>query len=161
MLPDWITPELVELIDLDDPDIRYVTAAVQALRSAGLDVTVPANLALAVKLGHENAARATDDAVFATHDERRLATLARRTVRRPTQSVVYYMRLGNRCKIGWSADVNTRMQTIAAEELLATEPGGPKLEQQRHDEFRRLRTSGEWFRYESPLTEHVEQLRAA
>lgn len=33
-------------------------------------------------------------------------------------------------------------------------------ERHRHAEFRALRTSGEWFRLESPLIEHIAKLRA-
>lgn len=76
-------------------------------------------------------------------------------------SVVYYMRIGNRCKIGFSTNISTRLEAINPEELLATEPGGQAQETARHVQFRKLRTHGEWFRYEDPLVEHVAKLQAA
>jgi hypothetical protein len=75
--------------------------------------------------------------------------------------MVYYMRIGNRVKIGWSTNVEKRRAAINPEEVMAVERGGYALEQQRHDEFASLRTHGEWFRLEEPLTSHIEALRAA
>jgi hypothetical protein len=74
-------------------------------------------------------------------------------------SVVYYMRIGNRVKIGWSAGVLKRVSAINPEELMAVEPGGRPQEAMRHAEFRSLRTHGEWFRLESPLTDHIAALQ--
>lgn len=74
--------------------------------------------------------------------------------------VVYYMRIGNRVKIGTSANLVERIKSINPEELMVTEPGGAKLERQRHSQFEALRTHGEWFELASPLTEHIEQLKA-
>lgn len=76
-------------------------------------------------------------------------------------TVVYYMRIGNRCKIGYSANLAGRLDAINPEELLVTEPGGPAQEAARHSQFADLRTHGEWFRYEGALAEHVAQLQAA
>lgn len=76
-------------------------------------------------------------------------------------SVVYYMRIGNRCKIGFSTNIAARLEAINPEELLATEPGGQAQEAARHGQFRKLHTHGEWFRYEDALMEHVTQLQAA
>jgi len=76
-----------------------------------------------------------------------------------TGSVVYYMRIGNRCKIGYTNNLTQRLSVFNPEELLVTEPGGQTKEFERHQQFVTLRTTGEWFRYESPLTEHVASLR--
>lgn len=74
--------------------------------------------------------------------------------------VVYYMRVGNRVKIGTSANLDLRLKTINPEELMATEPGGTGHERHRHAQFQALRTHGEWFRLEGALAEHIEKLRA-
>jgi hypothetical protein len=74
-------------------------------------------------------------------------------------AVVYYMRLGNRVKIGWSSNLAVRVATIQPEEVMATEDGGQKLEARRHKEFADLRVSGEWFRLEEPLIAHIEALQ--
>jgi hypothetical protein len=71
---------------------------------------------------------------------------------------VYYMRIGNRCKIGYTSDIWVRLNNINPEEFLAVERGGRTLERWRHEQFADLRTNGEWFRYEEPLVGHVAQL---
>lgn len=75
--------------------------------------------------------------------------------------VIYYMRIGNRVKIGWSTNLPGRLATINPEELMAVEPGGRAVECHRHAEFSYLRTHGEWFRLASPLVEHIASLRTA
>lgn len=80
--------------------------------------------------------------------------------RRERPYVVYYMRIGNRVKIGTTSDIKRRLATINPEELLATEPGGYDLEKQRHQQFNHLRSHGEWFAYEDALKDHVQELKA-
>jgi len=74
-------------------------------------------------------------------------------------SVVYYMQLGNRVKIGTSGDLRNRVKQISPERVLATEPGGTATEKQRHRQFADLRVVGEWFRLEGELVEHINELR--
>lgn len=74
--------------------------------------------------------------------------------------VVYYMRIGNRVKIGTSTNLKVRLEAINPEELMCTEPGGHPLEKQRHHQFAELRTHGEWFRLEGELQQHIERLRS-
>lgn len=76
-------------------------------------------------------------------------------------SVVYYMRIGNRVKIGTSTNLRDRLEAINPEELLALEAGDARLERRRHRQFAALRTHGEWFRLEGALRDHIEALRAA
>lgn len=78
----------------------------------------------------------------------------------PAESVVYYMRVGNRVKIGYSTNLASRIASVMPEEVLAVEPGGRLLEGVRHRQFAELRVTREWFRHESPLTEHIEKLQA-
>lgn len=81
--------------------------------------------------------------------------------RQPDLGCIYYARIGNRCKIGYTTNLRTRMQNINPEELLAVEPGDEQQERHRHDQFRALRTHGEWFRYEDALVAHVAVLAPA
>jgi len=74
------------------------------------------------------------------------------------QQVVYYMRVGNRIKIGTTSSLRSRLAAISPEELMATELGGSALERHRHAQFRDLRTEGEWFRYEGVLFDHIASL---
>lgn len=73
--------------------------------------------------------------------------------------VVYYMRIGNRVKIGTSTNLVERLKALNPEELMVTEPGGPDTERSRHRQFADLRTHGEWFKLEGPLLEHIERLK--
>ncbi|MCW4384929.1 GIY-YIG nuclease family protein [Salinibacterium sp. SYSU T00001] len=77
----------------------------------------------------------------------------------PRIDVVYYLRFERRVKIGTSAHPRKRLAAIRHDELLAVEPGGRALEQQRHREFAALREGGEWFTLTGELAEHVSALR--
>lgn len=77
------------------------------------------------------------------------------------EEVVYYMRVGNRVKIGTTTNLRMRLASINPEELLAKEPGGYQLERSRHAQFKSLRTVGEWFKYEGALVDHIEKLKGA
>lgn len=75
--------------------------------------------------------------------------------------VVYYLRFVDRVKIGTTTRLAKRLTEIPHDELLATEPGGPRVERERHQQFADARVSGmtEWF-YRSPaLLEHIASLR--
>lgn len=76
----------------------------------------------------------------------------------PKGAVVYYMRVGDRVKIGWTTNLKSRLAALAPEELLAIERGGAGVEKDRHLQFESLHTVGEWFRYESHLVEHINWL---
>lgn len=154
-LPD----ELREQLGPDD-DLIAVSLSAMHLRAAGLDVTRPEIFALAIE-----GARTLPDDHPATSPDLTVWTRDSLGALRPDeqiQPVVYYARLGNRVKIGTTVDIKKRMSGIQPEQLLVTEPGGYGLEAERHRQFAALRTSGEWFRLEAPLTTHIQQLvRAA
>lgn len=75
---------------------------------------------------------------------------------------VYYLRVGERVKIGYSADVKRRMRAYPPESrLLAVHPGTPQLETDMHRRFTGSRAAGrEWFRETPDLSEHIEQVVA-
>lgn len=77
--------------------------------------------------------------------------------------VIYYVRFGDKVKIGTTTNLRQRMASIPHDEILATEPGSYELEKIRHAQFGELRHTkrGEWFRYEGSLIEHVAQLVTA
>lgn len=76
-------------------------------------------------------------------------------------SVVYYLKFGDRIKIGFSTNLDNRLVALPHDELLATEPGGRLLEARRHLQFKEHRITGEWFKPAPDLLAHIEQLRAA
>jgi helix-turn-helix protein len=78
-------------------------------------------------------------------------------LRRP---VVYYLRFGDRIKIGTTVGLTARLSNIPHNELLATEPGGSDVETARHRQFAALRIYREWFRPGPVLVDHIAALRA-
>jgi hypothetical protein len=79
----------------------------------------------------------------------------------PRIDVVYYLRLGERVKIGTTANPRQRFTQIVHDEVLAFERGDRRLEQRRHHEFaeQRLGTS-EWFAFDERVRAHVRILGA-
>jgi hypothetical protein len=76
---------------------------------------------------------------------------------------VYYLRVGERVKIGFSTDVKRRMrQYPPGSQLLAVEPGDYGIELRRHRQFSGSRTDGrEWFRPTPDLLEHIATMVAS
>lgn len=72
--------------------------------------------------------------------------------------VVYYMRLGNRAKIGTTRNLRKRISAIQPEDCMAYEAGDRALEARRHRQFAHLRVSGEWFDLQPDLVRHVNGL---
>lgn len=79
---------------------------------------------------------------------------------RPRVEVVYYIRYADRVKIGTTWRPRQRLATLWHEELLAFEPGGRAVEQERHRRFAALRVGGEWFRADAELLAHAAALAA-
>jgi hypothetical protein len=152
---------LLEQVAPDDPEFSFVVDALRKLLLAGFDARDPALVERAIEVGRRQCH---------TPPPKRPSPLPPRSAsfglsipfrarpRPPAIDVVYYMRMGNRCKIGYSANLRTRLGAIRPEELLAVERGPMALERQRHREFQALRTHGEWFELRSPLTEHIDRL---
>jgi len=84
------------------------------------------------------------------------ADLARRYA---AQSVVYYIRLGDRVKIGTTVNMAARMSSLVPDEILATEPGDRQLEKMRHKQFAAQRIRGERFRLDDELAAHIAMIR--
>jgi hypothetical protein len=81
------------------------------------------------------------------------------------EGVVYYVRRGDRVKIGQTVRLAARRRELQVKEFAAVEPGDRSAEKARHAEFAHLnvdpgRANSEWFRLESDLQMHIEQLRA-
>lgn len=75
--------------------------------------------------------------------------------------VVYYLRLGDRIKIGTSGNPRGRFASLPHDEVLAFERGTRELEQRRHAQFASHRLANtEWFSGHEELLRHIQQLRA-
>lgn len=79
----------------------------------------------------------------------------------PVVEVVYYIRWGDRVKIGTSRQPRRRLAVLWHEELLAFERGGRMRERERHVEFADLRLGGEWFAAEPRLLAHIARVAEA
>lgn len=81
---------------------------------------------------------------------------------RQHNGVVYYVRFGDRIKIGTTINLASRMTAIPHDEILATEVGGRDIEQRRHRQFGHCRIHGEWFRGDdTKLLAHIAKLSPA
>lgn len=78
-------------------------------------------------------------------------------------SVVYYVRVGNHIKVGYSSNLHQRMRFYPPDaELLAFEPGDRALENKRIKQFRKnLNMRREWFAPSIELLTHIRSVRAA
>lgn len=73
--------------------------------------------------------------------------------------VVYYIKFGNRIKIGFTRDLAKRLTAIPNDEVLAAEPGTFELEAQRHAEFKNYQIKGEWFSLSNELLLRIAGIR--
>ncbi|WP_354569943.1 GIY-YIG nuclease family protein [Glaciihabitans sp. UYNi722] len=73
--------------------------------------------------------------------------------------VVYYIRFGDRIKIGTSGNPRLRLASLPYDEILAFERGDRRLEQRRHAQFAGHRIPRtEWFELHEALEQHVREL---
>ncbi|GAA1987840.1 hypothetical protein GCM10009777_23050 [Microbacterium pumilum] len=79
----------------------------------------------------------------------------------PRVDVVYYLRYGDRVKIGTTANPHQRFAAIWHDEVMAFERGDRMLEHRRHVEFDADRYPGtEWFRLSESIRSHIGVLAA-
>lgn len=82
---------------------------------------------------------------------------------RQVPSVVYYVEMHGRVKIGFSTSFVTRMQTfyVRPDQVLAVEPGDQTTEYVRHQQFAAGRVgTSELFEHSEELDAHIADLRA-
>lgn len=68
-----------------------------------------------------------------------------------TEGLVYFIRFGDRIKIGFTTNLQSRMKAIPYDEILMVTPGTMDDERQCHQAFAHLRETGEWFRADPEL----------
>ena len=81
---------------------------------------------------------------------------------REAASVVYYVRIGDHVKIGYTQDLHRRLGDLRLDPdaVMAVEPGGPDLERCRHLQFADERVGRrENFNPSRRLLAHIESLR--
>lgn len=112
----------------------------------------------------EKAEETINTAFEIEHNELKLlrpdpAEIERKKRERQEHAVVYYVRLRDTIKIGYTSDMRGRMASLLPDELLAMEPGGEALERMRHRQFAHIKIRGERFEIAADLLAHVEMLR--
>lgn len=88
---------------------------------------------------------------------------AERKARLEKQSQVYYVRIGDHVKIGFTVCIQERMASLRVdvEAVMATEPGGRELEAERHRQFAAERQGKrENFNPSPRLLAHIQQVLA-
>jgi hypothetical protein len=70
---------------------------------------------------------------------------------------VYYVRVGDRIKIGFSAHLDARLRSLPVEEVLGWESGDRGLEAHRHRQFAVHRTAREWFTDCPEIRAHIQR----
>ena len=89
---------------------------------------------------------------------------ARRDAAYAGQSQVYYIRIGDHIKIGYSTNLKQRISQLRLQRsaLLATEPGGRELEKERHRQFSadRIVSNREDFEPSPRLMAHIDAILA-
>lgn len=101
--------------------------------------------------------------------EHRMQEVANRNQQReatPDGGVVYYVRIEDYIKIGWTSKLRSRMRELRVDAhtaLLAIEPGTKELERQRHVEFAndRIHNLRENFNPSPRLMDHTRELAQA
>jgi hypothetical protein len=93
---------------------------------------------------------------------KRESDAARRKAMFEAQSLVYYVRIHDYIKIGTTTNLKSRLSSLRVDRdaLLATEPGGRKLEAQRHKQFSSIRIgTRENFQPVPALMAHIKAIR--
>jgi hypothetical protein len=76
----------------------------------------------------------------------------------PRQGHVYFIRFGQRVKIGFTTNWRRRLSALPYDEILALMPGTMLDEKRCHAAFAHLRDVGEWFRVAPDLLAFVASL---
>lgn len=90
------------------------------------------------------------------------ATYSHRSpTRPPVRPVVYYIRWGDRIKIGFTTRLSERLRNLYHDEVIAVEPGSMALERKRHAQFAGSLIDGqrEWFTDSAALRFHMFTIR--
>lgn len=80
--------------------------------------------------------------------------------RTDAHGTVYFARVGDLIKIGWTANLQRRMSNLHADAVFHTQPGTRHDERALHAKFHHLLVKGkEWFRPDPELMDYIKDLR--
>lgn len=115
--------------------------------------------ALPICWDHALEAHSIVQCTMSTLIESKLQTLPKAGGPRP--GFVYFLRFGDRVKIGFSTDPQNRVRALPHDEILAIVPGTRLNERQMHAAFADLRITGEWFHADERLLDFIADVKDA
>lgn len=138
-------------VDQDDPDRAGILINLHRMELAGVEIDERAiEIARALTRLHRDQVAAARPPEFPLTPDTDASGQLR---------WVYYVRCGYLIKIGTTANLTTRFQSVRPNEVLALERGGQELETARHREFQPLRSGGDYFHPGPALQAHILELR--
>lgn len=81
--------------------------------------------------------------------------------RSTTPGLVYFMRFGDRVKIGFTTNLKNRSQAIPHDEVMATMPGTMRDEKALHARFAKHRIHHEWFDLAPEVADFIASIKRA
>lgn len=81
-----------------------------------------------------------------------------RVVRQPKSGWVYFVKFGDRIKVGYSTDPRKRLSSVPHDERIGCVPGTLEDEAAWHDLLRDFRITGEWFRAEPEVLATIRRV---
>lgn len=155
--PPWIRSNTGDRIphsdkvDYEDPDRAGILITLHRMELAGVEIDSRAvEIARALTRSHSEEVarqRPPEQPLLPGHDGS------------GQKRWVYYVRCGYLVKIGTTANLTIRFQSVRPNEFLAKEPGGHEVETVRHREFKPLLAGGEYFHPGPALQAHILELR--
>jgi hypothetical protein len=139
---------IINLIDTTEPAWPSIAATLREFTEAGIEIDEQ-SAPMAIKLGRQRWAEIAPEGT----------AVAQACLAAAAASIAYYVSRGPLIKIGTTTDPATRFRDLMPDEILAVEPGGRAIEAMRHEQFLHLHASGEHFRDEPELRDHVAAIR--
>lgn len=145
----------------EHPAMEFVIEGFALAAQAGLDVLNPETAAELIQAGlrrcaEDNQRMKDNPGYWPAYWHTKVAEAE---LRHERGCLVYFMRLGNRVKIGYTSKLKDRLSAIRPEELMATERGGRRRERELHQRFDSYRVSGEWFSLEGEVADYISTLQ--
>lgn len=143
----------------ESPAFTYIAEYLNHARALGLDLSDPETVRRAINAGVSAFNAITDRTVVSQLYSELDIKDDRATYGRAHRPIVYYMRMSELVKIGTTTNIHVRLKVVGAQGVMAVEPGGRRLEAERHEQFAHLRSHGEWFLLSDVLGIHIAEAR--
>lgn len=91
-------------------------------------------------------------------NNRAIDRLAPKRERASKPGLVYFVQFGDRIKIGYTTNLDRRMEAVPNDKILALVAGSMADERKYHAKFDDIRITGEWFANDPRLTDFIKTL---